>query len=84
MTFPRARGAAGAVDASARRLRWTGPREADLVDGVGDRLLEPVTPDRWPYGPTASHERTCRLHRRGLFCDCLASDLGDDEHGEPA
>lgn len=65
-------------------MRWAGPRPADL-DASGSRLLYPVPPERWPYGPPEEHQAGCTLHRGGLFCDCTASSDEDDEPGaEPA
>jgi hypothetical protein len=62
--------------------RWTGPRE-DEIDHLG-RLRVLVSPERWPYGPPAMHEDHCGLQHGGLWCDCAASDEGDDEYGEGA
>jgi len=59
---------------------WTGPRDADL-DASRCKLLAPVPPERWPYGPPSHHEEVCTLHAGGLFCDCRASDASDDELG---
>jgi hypothetical protein len=60
------------------RLRWTGPRDADLTEGQ-TLLVHPVPPERWPYGPPEEHQAGCNLHRDGLFCDCVASSNEDDE-----
>lgn len=63
---------------------WTGPDDDDL-DASGIRLVRPVPPERWPYGPPSAHETCCMLHRGhngGLYCDCKASDASDDEWGE--
>lgn len=49
------------------------------LDGV---LVAPVPPERWPYGPPSHHEDCCRLHDRGLYCDCKASDASDAEYGD--
>ena len=62
--------------------RWTGPRD-DEIDAVG-RLHAVVPPDRWPYGSPDMHEDHCYLHRGGLWCDCAASDEGEDGYGEGA
>jgi hypothetical protein len=60
---------------------WTGPLESDLApDGVS--LRHTVPPERWPYGWPDAHEACCSLQRGGPYCDCLASDASDDEHGE--
>jgi len=53
-------------------VRWIGPREEDL-DASGVRLLRPVPPERWPYGPPEDHQDCCGLREGGLFCDCTAS-----------
>lgn len=57
--------------------RWTGPRETDLEPG-GWKLIRPVPPERWPFGPPEEHDRCCNLHGGGLFCDCGASAADDD------
>lgn len=62
------------------RLAWTGPREGDL-DKSGDRLIQPVPPARWPYGPPTAHEECCFLHEGGIYCDCEASDAEDEGDG---
>lgn len=62
---------------------WTGPRDSDL-DKSGVRLRAPVPPERWPYGLPEAHQECCILHTGGLFCDCLASDASEYEHGEQA
>ena len=62
--------------------RWIGPREGE-IDNLG-RLLVPVPPERWPYGPSDLHEKDCCLQRGGFWCDCAASDASADEYGERA
>ena len=58
-------------------VQWTGPREEDLApDGV--TLRHPVPPERWPWCLPEEHDRGCKLHRGGLFCDCGASCADDD------
>lgn len=57
--------------------RWIGPREDELAeDGVS--LIAPVPPERWPFCHASEHDRGCKLHRGGLFCDCGASCADDD------
>lgn len=64
---------------TACRGEWTGPIEGDQeADGS---LIQPVPPERWPYGPPAHHEGVCLLFENGLYCDCKASDSSDVEHG---
>lgn len=56
--------------------RWTGPRESDLKpDGT---LRHPVPPERWPFCRPEEHDRGCKLHSGGLYCDCGASAADDD------
>lgn len=60
---------------------WTGPLDEDW-DGPGQvQLRAPVPGGRWPYGPPTHHQKCCRLHDGGLFCDCAASDASDTEWG---
>ena len=61
---------------------WTGPKP-DEIDAAG-RLLLPVPPERWPYGPPSVHESSCMLFDfggEGEFCDCAASCADDSDFG---
>lgn len=60
---------------------WTGPRDEDWESGANTRLVAPVPPERWPYGPPPFHQEGCGLHADGLFCDCAASCADDDDWG---
>lgn len=68
------------AEAALAGVRWTGPRPEDLRPD-GYRLRAPVPPERWPYGPPSWHQACCRLHARGLYCDCEASAADDDVWG---
>ena len=57
--------------------KWTGPRETDLMSD-GATLIRPVPPERWPFCLSTEHDRGCRLHSGGLYCDCGASAADDD------
>lgn len=62
---------------------WTGPLDRELTPHR-DKLLAPVPPERWPYGPPEVHQPACILHGGGLYCDCAASDASDVEWGRGA
>lgn len=58
-------------------MNWVGPRESDLrADGV--TLRHVVPPERWSFCLPDSHDRYCKLHSGGLYCDCGASATDDD------
>ena len=59
-------------------VRWKGSRDDELTPDR-TKLLRPVPPERWPFGPPSTHEACCLLHTGGLYCDCKASDNDSDE-----
>lgn len=62
-------------------MKWTGPLKSDM-DRARTKLVKPVPPERWPYGPPDEHSDWCFLHEGGLYCDCAASSEEDEWDGE--
>lgn len=60
-----------------RRRYWIGPSESDLMPD-GTTLKHVVPAERWPFCRPEEHDRGCKLHSGGLFCDCGASCADDD------
>ena len=62
---------------------WTGPLSTDWECPVTEKV-KPGTPwQRWPYGPPYFHQVCCSLHHGYGYCDCTASDQGEEETPQP-